>query len=81
MVLLTIACAIVMFLAEHPVGRRPGRRWRCAARSCWRAPKATNKAVAERLGIWPQTVTKWRGRFVRHRLDGLLYAAGKIDIM
>ena len=32
----------------------------------------TNKAVAERLGIWPQTVTKWRGRFVRDRLDGLV---------
>jgi DNA-binding CsgD family transcriptional regulator len=28
------------------------------------AEGATNKAVAERLGIWPQTVTKWRGRFV-----------------
>jgi len=35
------------------------------------AEGATNKAVAERLGIWPQTVTKWRGRFVRDRLDGL----------
>jgi transposase len=32
---------------------------------------ATNKAVAEQLGIWPQTVTKWRGRFVRGRLQGL----------
>jgi transposase len=36
------------------------------------AEGATNKAVAERLGIWPQTVTKWRGRFVRGRLDGLV---------
>jgi DNA-binding NarL/FixJ family response regulator len=35
------------------------------------ADGATNKAVAERLGIWPQTVTKWRGRFVRDRLEGL----------
>jgi transposase len=35
------------------------------------ADGATNKAVAERLGIWPQTVTKWRGRFVRGRLEGL----------
>jgi DNA-binding CsgD family transcriptional regulator len=25
------------------------------------AEGATNKAVAEQLGIWPQTVTKWRG--------------------
>src|ERR687887_197129 len=31
----------------------------------------TNQAVAERLGIWPQTVAKWRGRFVRQRLEGL----------
>ena len=35
------------------------------------AEGATNKAVAEQLGIWPQTVTKWRGRFVRDRLEGL----------
>jgi len=35
------------------------------------AEGATNKAVAERLGIWPQTVTKWRGRFVADRLEGL----------
>jgi transposase len=35
------------------------------------AEGATNQAVAERLGIWPQTVTKWRGRFVRQRLEGL----------
>jgi len=35
------------------------------------AQGATNKAVAEQLGIWPQTVAKWRGRFVRERLEGL----------
>jgi transposase len=35
------------------------------------AEGATNKAVAERLEIWPQTVAKWRGRFVRERLEGL----------
>jgi transposase len=35
------------------------------------AEGATNKAVAAQLGIWPQTVTKWRGRFVRERLEGL----------
>ena len=35
------------------------------------AEGATNKAVAERLGVWPQTVTKWRGRFVRGRLEAL----------
>src|SRR3981081_4944339 len=35
------------------------------------AEGVTNKEVAARLGIWPQTVTKWRGRFVRDRLEGL----------
>jgi transposase len=35
------------------------------------AEGATNKEVAERLGIWPQTVGKWRGRFVARRLEGL----------
>src|SRR5215216_5700315 len=35
------------------------------------AQGATNVAVATRLGIWPQTVAKWRGRFVRERLEGL----------
>jgi transposase len=35
------------------------------------AEGATNKQVAERLGIWPQTVGKWRGRFVAKRLEGL----------
>src|SRR5215212_10889831 len=31
----------------------------------------TNQQVAERLGIWPQTVGKWRRRFVAERLEGL----------
>src|SRR5215212_4753522 len=35
------------------------------------AQGATNVAVATRLGIWPQTVAKGRGRFVRQRLEGL----------
>jgi transposase len=30
-----------------------------------------SKAVARRLHVTPATVCKWRGRFVRHRLDGL----------
>jgi transposase len=32
----------------------------------------TNTAVAEELGIAHQTVGKWRSRFVKRRLDGLL---------
>jgi transposase len=35
------------------------------------AQGATNKQVAEQLGVWPQTVAKWRGRFVGERLEGL----------
>ena len=31
----------------------------------------TNQQVAEQLGIWPQTVGKWRRRFVARRLEGL----------
>jgi transposase len=30
-----------------------------------------NKDVAARLGIWPQTVSKWRARFITNRLEGL----------
>ena len=35
------------------------------------AEGATNKEVAAQLGIWPQTVAKWRVRFVPDRLEGL----------
>jgi transposase len=31
----------------------------------------TNQEVAAELGIWPQTVGKWRRRFVERRLEGL----------
>jgi transposase len=31
-----------------------------------------NKKVARRIRTTPHTVSKWRARFVRHRLDGLL---------
>jgi len=34
----------------------------------------TNNAVAARQGVTKQTVSKWRARFVEHRLDGLLDA-------
>jgi transposase len=32
----------------------------------------TNKAVAAELGVWPQTVGKWRARFLRGRLEALV---------
>lgn len=35
------------------------------------AEGAMNRDVAASLGVRPQTVAKWRGRFVRERLDGL----------
>jgi transposase len=31
----------------------------------------SNKDVAAEVGVWPQTVGKWRQRFVENRLDGL----------
>jgi len=32
----------------------------------------SNQDVATELGVWPQTVTKWRRRFLDRRLDGLV---------
>jgi transposase len=31
----------------------------------------SNKEVAAEVGVWPQTVCKWRQRFLESRLDGL----------
>ena len=35
------------------------------------ATGATNLEVADRVGVHPATVSKWRARFVSHRLNGL----------
>ncbi|MDF3294102.1 IS630 family transposase [Streptomyces silvisoli] len=32
----------------------------------------TNREIAEELGIWPQTVGKWRRRFLERRMGGLM---------
>jgi transposase len=37
-------------------------------------PGATNLGVAEALGVSRQTVATWRGRFAKHRLEGLVDA-------
>ena len=36
------------------------------------AEGSTNTEIAQRLGVSRPTVTKWRNRFVEHRLDGLV---------
>ena len=52
--------------------RRARRRWRCAAGSCWRRPRASRARRSRReLGCNGSTVGKWRGRFARRGLDGL----------
>jgi hypothetical protein len=38
------------------------------------AEGADNQVMASRKLVKPQTVSKWRARFVEHRLDGLLDA-------
>jgi transposase-like protein len=38
---------------------------------CARVPLPTNQEVAADLGCAPDTVSKWRRRFRRHRLAGL----------
>ena len=55
-------------------GRRPKSSQALAQRSrivlgC--AAGKSNKEVAAEEGVWPQTVCKWRQRFVEDRLDGL----------
>ncbi|MFB9832711.1 helix-turn-helix domain-containing protein [Actinoallomurus acaciae] len=32
----------------------------------------SNQQVAAELGVWPQTVGKWRKRFIERRLEGLV---------
>ena len=45
---------------------------RCARLALLCAAGSANRTVAHRLGVTPQTVGKWRARFLAKRLDGLL---------
>jgi transposase-like protein len=38
----------------------------------WKGGWAPAQDVAAELGIWPQTVGKWRRRFLDRRLEGLV---------
>src|SRR5215472_19123479 len=53
-------------------GARRRRHWRCGRIVLGCAAGLSSKAVAAHEWITPQTVGKWRRRFVEHGLDGLL---------
>ena len=70
---------LVLFEAEHErltaltLRRKTAQALALRARialAC--AQGVDNKVVASRQRVTPQTVSKWRARFVEHRLDGLL---------
>lgn len=72
---------LVLTQAEHHDLQALARRRKTAQAAALRArivlacaEGIENNAVAERLQVTKQTVSKWRGRFVRERLDGLLDA-------
>ncbi len=49
----------------------PRRSWRCARRLCWGARMARTTSRSPRsCGVHPDTVSKWRSRFLRLRLEG-----------
>jgi transcriptional regulator with XRE-family HTH domain len=71
--------------------RRELKRWaRQAARDPRRAQRArlilalarggTVREVAERIGVHPETVVRWRRRFEAQRLDGILRIAPRRDV-
>ena len=75
--------AVVLTSEEREALRRLVRRRGAGQAAVMRArivlmadaePAATNKAIAERLGISRQSVITWRQRFLAHRLDGLVDA-------
>ena len=60
---------LVEWTRRHKTGQALALRSRIVL-AC--AQGEANSAVAQRLGITPQTVGKWRQRFSERRLDGLL---------
>lgn len=69
---------VVLSAEESAVLERWARRGKTAQRLALRArivlacaEGVDSKVVAARLRVTAQTVCKWRGRFVRHRLEGL----------
>ena len=61
--------ALLRLVRRGTVAQRTALRARIVL-AC--AGGSDNRAVARRLHVTPATVGKWRGRFVDHRLDGLL---------
>jgi transposase len=58
----------------HPRGLSQTQAQRIRIVVACAAPDATNLRVAEVLDVSRQTVTTWRGRFAKHRLEGLMDA-------
>ncbi|MFI6501626.1 helix-turn-helix domain-containing protein [Nonomuraea typhae] len=54
-------------LGRGPESPLSSKVWRCTCSSV-----LTNQRVAAELGIRPQTVGKWRNRFLARRLEGLV---------
>ena len=63
--------ALGRLVRRGKVERRTADRARVVL-ACAAEVRPSNKAVAGQLNVTPATVGKWRDRFVRHRLDGLL---------
>jgi transposase len=70
---------VVLDANEREVLERYVRRRKSSARTALRAGIVlrcadgwTNQLIASKLNVTPGTVSKWRGRFARKRLDGLL---------
>ena len=63
--------ALGRLVRRAKVERRTAERARIVL-ACAAEGRPSNKAVAGDVNVTPATVGKWRDRFVRHRLDGLL---------